>query len=268
MGRKRPRGTPSAPAEAPAYGDVSFWEERHARGEREWYFGGDVLLPLLSSALPRDASIVDVGCGSSTLCFDLAAHFKGRVLATDAAPTAIAALRAAQASAESGASSARRVELIVADAVSLKLEAAAWDCCVDKGTLDALLSDKKAGAARVGAMYESAARWLRPECSVVIVSWRQPQDGLEWLTQLVLGALSSQGRAPEGRAFRWSVAIHALDARRQAELHFPAPAPLAYLIRRRVVRRSERKQRAAGGDSAYGNSEDWPPDFSYKVHDG
>ena len=184
-----------APDEGDAYGSQKYWQDRYAAppSDRtsEWLFSWPQLKPLFRT-IPRDAAIVDLGCGTSDLCFHLAGAFRGRIVGVDNAPAAIDDLRRQQA--RWPGPNARRAELEVVDALKLhetfdKAAGGTFDVAVDKSTLDAMLCDQKRGPSNVSKMYRSLSSVLRPTATVFIVSWRQPENGLEWLVEGVLPAL-------------------------------------------------------------------------------
>eukprot|EP00965_Chrysotila_dentata_P224060 6193957-Pleurochrysis_carterae.AAC.3 len=188
-------------ADSSMYGSQAYWQERYLHpppdATSEWLFGWEQLAPLLLGRLPADASVIDVGCGTSTLVFDLAEAYTGRVVGIDNAPSALECLReelrrrVAAASVNKRAKGAcSRVELHTLDATQLSaLGEGAFDCCVDKSTLDAMLCDERDGARLVAEMYAQIAQVLKPDATVLLVSWRQPEQGLEWLRELVLEPL-------------------------------------------------------------------------------
>ena len=131
--------------------------------------------------------------------------------------------------------------------------------CFDKSTTDGLLCDTRAGAQRVKAMYKAVGASLRPKASVLVCSYRQPEDGFEWLVDVVIGGLregtacqatqfSDAAEQPPGVVDMWSIDIHSAmpddsGAACDPDVSDPPP-PHVYLLRRwprRVLRR-----RAAG----------------------
>ncbi|KAL1508213.1 hypothetical protein AB1Y20_004330 [Prymnesium parvum] len=233
-------------ARADAYGSQRYWESRYASGSApdrtdEWLFSWHELQPLFAP-LARDVAIVDIGCGTSDLCFHLAEAFPGgRVVAVDNAPAAIETLRLEQR--RSCGAHAKRAELHVLDATELHTVFAepsdgVFDVAVDKSTLDAMLCDLKRGPSNVAKMYRSLSLVLRPTATIFIVSWRQPEDELDWLVDIALQSLID-GR-PELKC-RYSVEIHtAMRVLEQVHTDESIPAPVVYEIQRKACRVMER----------------------------
>ena len=233
------------------YGDDAYWIERFSEKPRadeditdEWLLSWVQLQPLLD--LPPNATVLDLGCGNSELAFNLLRDVSdARVIAIDIAPGAIRYQREQQRAAISrGSESASRATFLVLNAAVAGVRLAdAVSCSIDKSTTDGLLCDTKGGAARVRTMYANVGRSLAPAAAalVVVCSWRDPEsDGLEWLTDLILGGLRSGDAGAEAS---WSLDVHTIvspsgDAR----------GPHVYLLRRRPLRRSPRAKKRGRAD--------------------
>ena len=92
------------------------------------------------------------------------------------------------------------------------------------------------------------AQLAPPTALVVVCSWRDPEsdDGLEWLTDLVLGGLAD-GEEAEALS-RWSLDIHTI-------VSGETRGPHVYLLQRRPLRRSKRT-RAPSSETESGVEED------------
>jgi hypothetical protein len=66
-------------------------------------------------------------------------------------------------------------------------------------------------------MYKSLSRVLRPNATVFIISWRQPEGGLDWLVDTVLPALVA-GNASPGCARDRSSHFHRAPRHARAQL--------------------------------------------------
>mmetsp|Transcript_13162 Transcript_13162/g.33726 ORF Transcript_13162/g.33726 Transcript_13162/m.33726 type:complete len:284 (+) Transcript_13162:78-929(+) len=251
------------------YGSDEYWIDRYATNSpdndetNEWLLSAAQLGPLLSRSLPKNATVVDVGCGNSTLVFDLLRDtLVGdgcRAVGVDIAPGAIAALAQEQRErVRRGEKSARRAELLVADLTSPSSKR--WidachgglDACIDKSTTDGMLCDIKCGADRVRAMYEVIGRELKPKALVVVVSWRSPDDDLAWLLDVVLGGLRAGSELGKDGAVDndvpvsiWSLDIHSVAS---GDDHVSA-SPHVYLLSKHPRRVLRRKSAARRGDA-------------------
>jgi hypothetical protein len=235
------------------YGSDDYWIGRFARRRRddddetdEWLLTWLQLRELLlGDLLPSGAVVCDLGCGISALALDLLRD-RGdtRVVGLDIAPAAVAHQRAAQRSRlQNGERAAERATFEVADVTMVPLprddNCAEYDVCIDKSTTDGMLCDTKRGAERVRRMYAHVGAALAPAATVCVCSWRDPEEeGLAWLTDLVLGGLRSGGTAcsddEEGTVCSWAVDVHTLVRTNGAR------GPHVYLLRRRMCRRSAR----------------------------
>lgn len=225
------------------YGAASYWRARYAAGSKddshtdEWLLAWQQLQPLLEDEIERSARVVDLGCGTSKLCFDLlSTHLDeaGSVLALDNAPGAISELEREKARrVRRGEASASRATLRCMEAWDVK---GCFDVAIDKSTTDGLLCDGHRGAGRVRRMYASVGEALSPRALVVVVSWRGCDDGLGWLLESAVEGLrqgSARGQYA-GCRWCWSIDVHA-----PSDLA-AAAAPHVYLVRRRPRRFSPR----------------------------
>lgn len=257
---------PPRPSNHRAYGEDAYWIDRYERTASdeddvtdEWLLGWAHLQPLLQKYLPtRGAMVLDLGCGTSTLCFDMlrdSLSTEGVVRAVDVAPAAIASLdEEKQRRIGKGEASAARCVLECADATKSQCwqREEMYDVVVDKSTTDGLLCDVRHGASRVRSIYEAIGRRLSPTAVVVIVSWRDPEAvGLEWVADLVLGSLcsgaSNQRSEEDSIPLRswWSIDIHSIAkhpkatdrrARHEHDVDDVTRGPHVYLVRRRPRR--------------------------------
>jgi SAM-dependent methyltransferase len=152
MSRPKRSRDGSSLEEADEYATQWYWEERYQAGglpnrTDEWLLPWRDLKPLLRS-VKRDAAILDIGCGTSELCFELAeAYPEGRIVGMDNAPTAIETMKSQQRQLTDAADAQKRVEFDVVDALKLHLkygleEGGAFDVAIDKSTLDAIMCDE------------------------------------------------------------------------------------------------------------------------------
>lgn len=282
-----------------SYGSDDYWIRRYAEHEKliaaprnmtsahadqtdEWLLSWAQVAPLLSGFVARDAALVDLGCGTSTLALDmLRDHLTaGTIAAVDIAPGAIEAQRHYQQKRiAKGDSSARRLHLRCADVCSDN----AWqhnnhntvgpfDGCLDKSTTDGLLCDTRHGAARVKRMYAAVGAVLQPTATVVVVSWRDPQDGLEWFCSTVFGGLvkavppqheEAASSSATGQSYVWTLDVHSLVSTDGAGEQ--QSGPHVFLLRRRP-RRSSRRLAAALDDDGTNPTDLEVPELPVRLH--
>ena len=81
------------PESTAAYAADGYWQSRYEANPAgridEWLLDWKELQPLLEELCPRGASVLDVGCGNSKLCLELAASRGAFVAACDIAPAGL-----------------------------------------------------------------------------------------------------------------------------------------------------------------------------------
>lgn len=149
-----------------------FWDAEFSRegSIAEWLLPYARWAPLLRSILPPlpSARVLVVGCGLSSLPFDLAADGFGHVLATDISKVAVDRMQMMQQQQQTAAA----VEFAVADIFSMpQVPSGAFDAVVDKATLDSVLFRQPSYARRSLATiaFAEIGRVLRPDTGVYFV---------------------------------------------------------------------------------------------------
>jgi SAM-dependent methyltransferase len=171
------------------YGDKAYWEGLYAAEAGrtdEWLLSWAAIAPLITSAAPRAATVLHLGCGNSTLGEEMHQAGYPQVVNIDYAEAAVRQLRAR-------AVGKRGLFYLVMDARALAFADGTFDLVVEKGTLDAIacLDEEDAVERAVG----QAWRVLRPGGLLVSLSMRVPRSRLSRL-------------APPGTD--WRVAHHAI----------------------------------------------------------
>ena len=134
------------------YSNRSYWDKRYASatstgGRNEWFVDFNTLEDIFTATLPTSMrSALEIGCGMSLLSEELLKHqVANKVTSIDFSEPAIQHMVERQAtnvevvSALQGSS----VEYLCMDATKLKFEDNSFDLVVEKGTLDALLTDEE-----------------------------------------------------------------------------------------------------------------------------
>jgi SAM-dependent methyltransferase len=188
------RAPPPRPTDPNLFASPAAWDrayaEVHPGDEAEWLmsYNGPLQKALCSrlSALERDASIMELGCGNSDLCARLALNEGfSNLLVTDASPTAVN-------HAQHRYAGIAGLRFAVEDAKRLRCAAGSLGAVVDKGTLDAICSGEGFDC-EARAVASSVARALRPGGVWLSVSLMPPN---------VIGArMKSCGRAETTHRF-------------------------------------------------------------------
>jgi len=108
-----------------------------------------------------------------------------------------------------------------------------FDLVLEKGTLDAMLSDTDVGEAGCVAIVTECARILKTGGYLVVVSHlnAHTNDGLEWLEEVVVKGLRASGNNAT-----WEVEIHGNDGdddEEPSQTPLNSPGPAVYIINKR-----------------------------------
>ncbi|KAG7350634.1 methyltransferase domain containing protein [Nitzschia inconspicua] len=202
-------------------------------------------------------SVMEVGCGDVPLGRDLLSSFLEmeaeakidpsnileKVICLDYSKNVIDAMKAEQHRQDSEKGKEKStvpLEYHVADARDLPHDDKSFDLVLEKGTLDAMLSDRDGnGPTNCRKIVSECARVTKEGGCIVIISHLNAncQPGLEWLNDIVVPGLLMG--APQ---FEWNVEVHGSEADipsdneqddedNTAELP-ESPGPAVYIIRK------------------------------------
>jgi hypothetical protein len=196
-----------------------YWESRFAaEEEHEWLagWGEPTFRAAVEAAIPKDARILLVGTGNSTLPMDMAISGYSRITASDYSETVVrkmaqkcASLAAAGTTTTTSASASpmppsplMSIAWEVQDMTNLSYPDASFDAVLDKAALDAILADggdvwdpPSNLLASAHAVCASVARVLVPGGIYMQLSFSQPHFRRKYLLQ---PAQVAGGAAPEG----------------------------------------------------------------------
>ncbi|GBF98105.1 hypothetical protein Rsub_10851 [Raphidocelis subcapitata] len=171
-----------------AFWDRGYWDRRFAGGEPlgyDWYRSYDGgLRKVITSHLPREARVLQVGVGTSSIQVDMAMRDGyAAVHSVDYSPVAIARQEEARAAAPPRLRAA--LSYAVADMRRLEgLAGGAFGGALDKGALDALLCGDD-GEADAAAAIREIWRVLAPGAAYVMVTSGSPRSRLPLLSAAV-----------------------------------------------------------------------------------
>eukprot|EP00946_MAST-07B_sp_MAST-7B-sp1_P002856 g2856.t1 len=223
----------------PSYSKKEYWESRYrkeASGEdtanlhvSEWYVDSlTQLLPFVDTVDKSRASVLDVGCGTSTFGEQLCAAGFASVTCIDYSASVISQCRGRKAN-----SAPNVPKYLTMDARSLEFEDEVFDIVFDKGTMDAMLSagsDRGPGAAEeamsgAGKMISEIHRVLTPQNGIyILVSSIPPQVYLPALQNLTPRALwDTTVRQINNEKAGLSLSVYIL---KKAQSFLPAPASI------------------------------------------
>jgi endothelin-converting enzyme len=123
---------PSSPA--PDYGDVAYWESRYQTDPSpfDWYVSWDHLFPVFQPLFTGNERVLNLGCGNSTMPFDMSHTGFQSVTSIDFSPTVIAQMRSRYAA-------SRNLVWEVMDVRHMAFPKASFDIIFDKGTIDSIV---------------------------------------------------------------------------------------------------------------------------------
>jgi SAM-dependent methyltransferase len=208
-----------------------YWDERYIKEQGEvfeWYGGWESISPVVEDHIARDDRVLEVGCGNSGLCVDMARDGYNEIVAVDFSGAVIEELTRqhskgsgsaggeagtkkrgrggkAKDTAAANGSGAGGIQFKQMDARSLNFADASFDTCIEKATLDSMMSGEQ-GMETVASSCAEMSRVLRAGGVLVSVSHLDPmsEDGQLWLYEAVLPAL-------DWKEHRWTVEVHSVE---------------------------------------------------------
>ena len=257
------------------YSSLEYWNSRYTTGESAghvWYFGYDVLQPLLHSIVPEKFSpdpwsVLEIGCGDRPILPDLVKdpHFECcRAVGVDYSPAIVRQLRQEERSSKRARTSSEgitnRVSYAQADARALTYHDESFDLVLDKGTIDAMMCSDAEGFINARSICSEASRVTRPGGAFVIVSHMNPtgENGESFVRESLLPALLGQPAK-----WAWDIGVHfedngeeqdsaeeAGDGKGEEEEEAENSGPFVYVISKiqRRVTRSVKRFRGVPGD--------------------
>ena len=160
-------------------------------------------------------SVIELGCGDVPLGTELVVDLRklqpeqhtSKIICTDYSSACIKALQSSQETKTSD-DDVTSLEFVVADARKLPYPDQSFELVLEKGTLDAMISDKKHGRQNCLHTLAECARVLKAPGYMVVVSHlnAHASEGLEWLENIVF-----KGLGMGDRYARWLIEVHGND---------------------------------------------------------
>jgi ubiquinone/menaquinone biosynthesis C-methylase UbiE len=153
----------------PEYGDRDYWDKRyeHSPEPFEWYQAWAALEPILSKYIPLDASILQVGVGTSRLQLDMVEEAGYQdITSIDYSEVCIDQLAEEH-------SIYPQLSYLEADVRHMLFPVGCFDAVLDKGTLDAILCGEKSYD-NAAAMIAEISRVLGPDGVFIEISYGTP----------------------------------------------------------------------------------------------
>ena len=150
--RRKQKSNHNTSAATSLYANQAYWQQRYATtthsagsGRNEWFVSFQSLQHILCQ-YPIHQNALEIGCGMSLLSEELLTNkIVSQVTAVDFSAVAIAHMIERQHTRnqpKKNTTDASVVQYLVMDATKLKFENDSFDLVIEKGTLDALLTDE------------------------------------------------------------------------------------------------------------------------------
>ncbi|CAO1618956.1 unnamed protein product [Sympodiomycopsis kandeliae] len=167
-----------------------YWDQRYAKEEGntyDWFKKFDDIKHVILPHIPnKDAKILELGCGNSTITPGLHSMGYTNLTSIDFSPTLISQMRSQFPQITFHCLDIR--DLLSPSSLSLIGPLSSYDLIIDKGTLDALVAEKGSVWDPSQAVRENAAKeidavvqLLKPGATFLYMTWQQKQFRLLFL---------------------------------------------------------------------------------------
>ncbi|XP_006637823.2 EEF1A lysine methyltransferase 4 [Lepisosteus oculatus] len=157
------------------YKDVEYWDERYKKEQSfEWFGDYSKFEHLLEQHVRKEDKILVLGCGNSSVSFDMFSCGYGSITNIDYSAVCIETMAARHADCPG-------MEWLQMDARNLAFPEGAFDVVLEKGTLDAMMVEEKDPwkvsphtASLVHQVLKEISRVLKPGGRFVSITFAQP----------------------------------------------------------------------------------------------
>ncbi|OHS98362.1 Phosphoethanolamine N-methyltransferase-related protein [Tritrichomonas foetus] len=150
----------------PDYGSADFWDKRYKIEflPFDWYMPWKELQPVIQPYIPaqKEKSLV-IGCGNSTMSFDLKNSGFPEVISIDISPAVIEKMKRKHPD----------LQWLIMDVADLKFDENYFDIIFDKGTIDAITCSDDAKTL-VKKSSQECFRVLKPNGIMFMVTYEKP----------------------------------------------------------------------------------------------
>lgn len=240
-------------------GDHSEEEDEAADNDNECAddSSNDNLIAKQTSLPDKSKKVLEVGCGDVALGVELAADLVkiqgakaglvvDEICCIDYSDTVVKTLIDKQKEEHNGSSSTLQASFHSLDARSLPQAPNTFDLVLEKGTLDAMLSDKDEGVKNCIQIVKEMARVTNVGGSILIVSHLNANEskGMTWLEDIVFSGLEAEFKdrreaiKKEAQYYVWSIQIHGGEGQLMNDEdgeEVMTYGPAVYIIRKKSV---------------------------------
>lgn len=224
----------------------------------------DVLIAKRTSLPDKPKKVLEIGCGDVALGAELAKDlvnmqgaeaelFVDEICCIDYSDTVVKTLIDKQKEEHNGSSSTLQASFRSLDARCLPHAPNTFDLVLEKGTLDAMLSDKDDGVKNCIQIVKEMARVTNIGGSILIVSHLNANEskGMTWLEDVVFSGLEAEFKdrreamKKEARYYVWSIQIHGGEGQLMNDEdgeEVMTYGPAVYIIRKKSVPAARAKE--------------------------
>ena len=122
------------PNSLPNYGSVEYWDARYQNEQEpfDWYQSWDQLQPVFAPLFNGSETVLNIGCGNSTMSYEMSKTTFKKVVSIDISSTVIQQMKERYAGNDA-------LEWRVMDCSKMTFPDDTFDAVFDKGTIDSLL---------------------------------------------------------------------------------------------------------------------------------
>lgn len=151
----------------PEFGKMEYWDEGYKTGEAppEWFIPYKTFSKFVRKHIPKDKPVLVIGCGTSSLSYEMYEEGYTQMSSMDYSPEAIEEMKIKYP----------QLKWSVMDVRKMEYPDASIDSIVDKGTLDCLFFLDETNV-EVNKMLSEVSRVLKPGGHYVVVTCGHPMQ--------------------------------------------------------------------------------------------
>jgi len=158
------------------YGKPEYWDERYSRDLEpfDWYQRFSGVKDIVTQYIQPDSKVLNVGAGNSRMSEEMFDEGYQNISNIDISQVVIKAMN------EKYRDKGPNFKYIQMDARAMDFADGEFDCCIDKGTLDAILCGE-GSVTNAHKMLSEVHRTLTPKGVYIMISYGTPEHRLTYL---------------------------------------------------------------------------------------
>lgn len=160
---------------APDYGAESYWENRYKTSQEnyDWYFEWKYFSPHLNQYINHSGKSLVIGCGNSTMSFEMASEGFEDIYNIDISSTVIEQMKEKY-------KEMKQLKWEVMDCTNMKYNDNTFQSIFDKGTIDAILCNEDLKT-QISKLLKEIYRVLKKNGRFYSITFGSPSNRLEFL---------------------------------------------------------------------------------------